>query len=40
MIAANDGNVELINFLITNDADIELIDSDGWNALDISILRI
>ena len=40
IIAANDGDTKLIQFLIDNGANIDLVDRDGWNALDITILRI
>ena len=40
IIAAYDGDTKMIQFLIDNGANIDLVDREGWNALDITILRI
>jgi len=30
----------MIEFLLAQNADMNLVDKDGWNALDIAIIRI
>ena len=38
--AAFRDNTQLIEFLLDNGADRTLVDKDGWNALDLAIIRI
>ena len=38
--AAFRDNVQMIEFLLTANADVNLVDKDGYNALDIAITRI
>jgi ankyrin repeat protein len=40
MWAAFRDNVPMLELLIDNGADTSLVDKDGWNALDLAIIRI
>ena len=33
-------NIPMMDFLIDNGCDLTLVDNDGWNALDLAIIRI
>ena len=38
--AAFRDNIAMLEFLHDNGADLTLVDKDGWNALDMAIIRI
>lgn len=38
--AAFRDNTQMISFLLDHNADVSCIDKDGWNALDLAIVRI
>lgn len=40
MWAAFRNNIAMLDFLTENGADLTLEDNKGWNALDISIIRM
>jgi ankyrin repeat protein len=38
--AAFRDNTQMIEFLLQHNADLNMVDKDGFNALDIAIIRI
>jgi ankyrin repeat protein len=40
MWAAFRNNHKMIEFLVTNGADVDLEDNQGWNGLDIAIIKM
>ena len=40
MWAAFRDNCQMIELILQNGGDINLVDKNGWNALDIAIIRI